>query len=298
MPPKSILLAATIAVLHPLMTATPTSHLVPKTQNPEPNPPLIVAHRGASADAPENTLPAFQLAWQQGADAIEGDFHLTRDRQIVCIHDDNTSAYSHKKLTVRKTKLADLQALDLLFPKFTTHSSPLTPYKIPTLAEVLATVPAGKKLYIEIKSSARIVRHLFATIDASGIDPDQLVIIAFSARVIKKIKSQRPSLKAMWLTDIRHRSKGAPLEPTPDQILHTLRRTGADGVSVYAHPHVDSAYFQPIHHAGYQLHVWTVDTPAEAQRWTDLGALSLTTNQPALLLQALKKTNKHQNKTK
>ena len=52
--------------------------------------PLIVAHRGASHDAPENTLPAFELAWKQGADAIEGDFLLTKDNKIVCIHDGST----------------------------------------------------------------------------------------------------------------------------------------------------------------------------------------------------------------
>ena len=52
--------------------------------------PLVVAHRGASYDAPENTLPAFKLAWEQGADAIEGDFFLTKDNQIVCIHDKTT----------------------------------------------------------------------------------------------------------------------------------------------------------------------------------------------------------------
>jgi glycerophosphoryl diester phosphodiesterase len=49
--------------------------------------PFLVAHRGASHDAPENTLPAFELAWKQGADAIEGDFHLTADGKIVCVHD-------------------------------------------------------------------------------------------------------------------------------------------------------------------------------------------------------------------
>ncbi len=49
--------------------------------------PLIVAHRGASYDAPENTLAAFRLAWEQGADAIEGDFFLTSDGQILCLHD-------------------------------------------------------------------------------------------------------------------------------------------------------------------------------------------------------------------
>lgn len=253
---------------------------MPITQTISHARPLIVAHRGASGDAPENTLPAFNLAWQQGADAIEGDFHLTCDNQIVCIHDDNTSAYSHKKLTVRKTKLADLQTLDV----GTWKSPDFADTRIPTLADVLATVPPGKKLYIEIKSSPRIIRHLFKVIDDSGIDPDQLVIIAFSARVIKKIKSQRPSLKAMWLTAIVRRAKGNPLEPTPQEILHTLHRIGADGVSVYAHPHVNASYFQSIHDAGYQLHVWTIDTPEDAQRWTNLGALSLTTNHPARLL--------------
>ena len=52
--------------------------------------PLIVAHRGASSDAPENTLRAFRLGWEQGADAIEADFHLTRDGQLVCMHDATT----------------------------------------------------------------------------------------------------------------------------------------------------------------------------------------------------------------
>ena len=71
--------------------------------------PLIVAHRGASRDAPENTLPAFELAWAQGADAIEGDFHQTKDGQIVCIHDKDTEKVSGKRLVVRKSLLRDLR---------------------------------------------------------------------------------------------------------------------------------------------------------------------------------------------
>ena len=61
--------------------------------------PLIVAHRGASRDAPENTIPAFQLAWEQGADAIEGDFHKTRDGEIVCIH--QTKVLDQTKRAIR-----------------------------------------------------------------------------------------------------------------------------------------------------------------------------------------------------
>ena len=53
--------------------------------------PLIIAHRGASGEAPENTMDAFKLAWELGADGIEGDFHLTRDGHIVAIHDKDTN---------------------------------------------------------------------------------------------------------------------------------------------------------------------------------------------------------------
>ncbi|MDQ8197533.1 glycerophosphodiester phosphodiesterase family protein [Pelagicoccus enzymogenes] len=262
---NTLIFFSTLAYLS--MQASPTS--------PAPQLPLIVAHRGASADAPENTLPAFRLAWEQGADAIEGDFHLTRDKRIICIHNSTTGKYANKSLTVRKSKLADLQAL---VP---------APHKFPTLAEVIATVPPDKKLYIEIKSSRQIVRPLLKEIDASGISPQQVVVIAFSGRVIKKLKSQRPSLKAVLLATPRYRSKARTLEPTPEQLLEAIKRTGADGVSLYAHPDIDAAYTQPFLDAGHELHVWTVDAPETAKKWTDLGALSLTTNNPATLRQSL-----------
>ena len=77
--------------------------------------PQVVAHRGASHDAPENTLAAFELAWQQGADAIEGDFFLTKDGKIVCTHDKVTGRLNaeKRKLHVAKSTLAELQALDV-----------------------------------------------------------------------------------------------------------------------------------------------------------------------------------------
>lgn len=72
-----------------------------------------MAHRGASAGAPENTLPAFELAWAYGADAIEGDFHLTADGKIVCIHDDDTEYAAGVMCVVRKSMLTELLELDV-----------------------------------------------------------------------------------------------------------------------------------------------------------------------------------------
>ena len=73
----------------------------------------IVAHRGASLDAPENTLAAFRLAWSQGADAIEGDFRLTKDGRIACLHDDTTQRTAGLDLTVADSTLAELRELDV-----------------------------------------------------------------------------------------------------------------------------------------------------------------------------------------
>ena len=93
---------------------------------------MIVAHRGASDDAPENTLEAFRLAWSQNADAIEGDFRLTKDEQIVCIHDEDTSRTCDEKLIVAESTYAELSKLDAS----TYYKGDLAPQSIPLLSEI------------------------------------------------------------------------------------------------------------------------------------------------------------------
>jgi glycerophosphoryl diester phosphodiesterase len=73
---------------------------------------LLIAHRGASREAPENTLAAFELAWQQGADGIEADFRLTRDGRIVCLHDATTGRTAGIDLAVAGASLEELKQLD------------------------------------------------------------------------------------------------------------------------------------------------------------------------------------------
>lgn len=127
--------------------------------------PFIVAHRGASHDAPENTLPAFQLAWKQGADAIEGDFHLTKDGKIICIHDYDTKRVAGTKLIVKDSTLEQLQALDA--GKW--FRAEFKGTRLPTFAEVAATVPDGRKFYVEVKCGPEIVPALLRGIIESGL---------------------------------------------------------------------------------------------------------------------------------
>ena len=73
----------------------------------------IIAHRGSSYDAPENTLPAVNLAWSQNSDAVEVDVHLTKDNYLVVIHDNDTERTGGIKKRIRETNLIDLQNIDV-----------------------------------------------------------------------------------------------------------------------------------------------------------------------------------------
>lgn len=243
--------------------------------------PLIVAHRGASKDAPENTLPAFELAWEQGADAIEGDFFLTRDGHIVCIHDKNTKKLAGKELIVAESTFSELQVLDV----GAWHSDPYQGTRIPTISDVFATVPEEKKIYIEVKCGPEIVPTLLEEITASGLQENQIVVIAFDAEVIREVKLKAPQFKACWLSGFEKPLVGS-IKPTPPEVLEVLKDIGADGFSS-SNKHITGDYIKTILDAGYEYHVWTVDDPKEAKRFKDWGTMSITTNVPGVIRERL-----------
>lgn len=244
----------------------------------------IVAHRGASKAAPENTIPAFQEAWQQGADAIEGDFHLSKDGVIVCVHDANIRRYTGKNLQVRNLTLKQLKTFD--FGKW--HDPKFTGTTIPTLQEVLTTIPAGKKIYIEIKSDATLVPILLKQLKASELATDQFVIISFHAEVIKAVEQARPELKTFWLTSFKKDDNGTQT-PSTQTILSTLHRLGTDGVSTH-YDGATPARVKALKQAGYEYHVWTVDHIDLAQRLLKAGVQSITTNIPGKLRDGITST--------
>ncbi len=111
--------------------------------------PIIVAHRGASYKAPENTIPAFKIAFDEQADFIEGDFWLTADNEIVCIHDSNTSRVGNKNIKVTISTLDELKKVDVGIRK----GNQFAGTTIPTLQEVLEIIPEQKGLHLEIKDN-------------------------------------------------------------------------------------------------------------------------------------------------
>src|SRR4051812_25828579 len=140
----------------------------------------IVAHRGESFDAPENALAAFRLAWERHDDAIELDVHLTSDGQLIVCHDPDTKRTTGVRKVIKDTPLAELRTLDAGRWKGPQWAGE----KLPTLDEVLATIPAKGRCFVEIKVGPEAVPAVAKAVKASGKRPEQLVIISFKAPTV------------------------------------------------------------------------------------------------------------------
>lgn len=243
----------------------------------------IIAHRGASHDAPENTLAAFNRAWQQDADGIELDVRLTADNQIVCLHDATTERVGNRILTASDATAEKLRQVDVGSWK----GSQWTGEHIPLLAEVLHSIPRGKRIYIEIKSGPEIVPLLEKELIVSGLLPEQTVVIAFDERVVTAVKRQMPWLKVFWLTETGLDEQTGAVVPAARNILATLDRVQADGVDLAAHAKIDRAFVDLLCKNGKEVHVWNIKTPEMAMHFRALGADSLTTDFPGWIKQRL-----------
>jgi glycerophosphoryl diester phosphodiesterase len=240
---------------------------------------LIIGHRGASHDAPENTIAAFKLANEQGADGFEGDYYLGAGGHIVCLHDADTERVSGKKLVATKAPFKELRALDVgswKDPKWNGE-------RMPTFEECLAVVPAGKKFFVELKSGPEVVGPIKKVLEKSSVSPDQIVFISFKADAVAECKKQMPHIKALWLCGFKKKKDKDP--PTVEEVAATLKRINADGLDAEAVPdYLDAAFLKRLSDLGCkEFSVWTVDDPKVAKFYADLGAWSITTNRPEWL---------------
>lgn len=210
------------------------------------------------------------MAWQQGADAIEGDFHLTADGHIVCHHDPDIDSARSGKLVISDTKLEILK-----------QQRP----DLPTLPKVLGSIPVGKRLFLEVKCGAEIIPRLLSDIYESGLEADQISVISFSQSVIQSLKTKAPQYQAYWL--VKRQGLGLNAKPKLSEMLNAAGGLGADGISIKCNRYLTKDIAFGITEAGMQFHTWTVDNVKLARKLTSWGASSITTNKPGLLVSML-----------
>lgn len=241
----------------------------------------IVAHRGFSEKAPENTVAAFQLAWQSGTDACEVDLYLTADQEIVAIHDADTRRTTGVSKSVQDSTLADLRPLDAGSWKSPDYQGE----PIPTLAQCLATLPQGsKRFFLEIKDGPEIVPVLARQLEAWKPRAAQLCIIAFDRKVAQESKKTMPWIQVYRLSSEKTKDK-KPVNL--DALIRDTLDDGLDGLDLGRKWDWTPGLVAKIRAAGLKLFVWTVNDPAEAARLAALGLDGITTDNPVTIRAAL-----------
>lgn len=233
----------------------------------------LIAHRGESASAPENTLESFRLAWQNGARAIEGDFFLTKDGEIVCHHDVTTLRTAGVNRKVTDQTFAELCALDV-----GQWYGPQWHCRIPTLREVLDTMPDYGEIYIELKCGSLLLDALERLFSSNKWRPEQLTFLAASPEV----KERFPGHQVLWCIG-NYDAPGAGGRWTPAELLKKAKEMKADGVDIWYGAGITSDYIHAMHDNGLSIHAWTVDIPWDAQQLEAAGVDSITSNRAAAL---------------
>jgi glycerophosphoryl diester phosphodiesterase len=249
------------------------------------SPPPMIAHRGESFDAPENTMAAFRLAWQRDVEAIELDVHLTRDGKLILCHDADTERTTGQKLIIKNSdyrQLRQLEAGSWKDPRWKGEA-------MPSLDEALATIPERARCFIEIKVGAEAVPAVAASIKASGKRPEQLAIISFQDTAIAEAKRQLPQIKAYYLASFKQDKKTKEWKPTVQELIDQAKGMHADGLDLSFKGPLDAESVKQIKAAGLEFYVWTVDDIEVAQKFADWGADGITTNRAAWLREQLSK---------
>jgi glycerophosphoryl diester phosphodiesterase len=239
--------------------------------------PLNFAHRGASHEAPANTLAAFLLAVELGADGIELDVHLSKDGHVVVIHDFDLAATTNGQGLVCAKTLVELKELDTgswFDPVFAGQ-------RIPTLQEVIDAVGHRLLLNIELKTSgwgdgglAAKVGHI---VEQNGL-VDRVILSSFNPLTVARARWRTPQIATGLLY-----AEEMPLFLRKAWLRRLVRPTAL-------HPHyamVDAQYVWWANKQAYRVHVWTADDPGDMRRLMRAGVDIIITNRPDLLREVM-----------
>ena len=244
--------------------------------------PLFAAHRGGAQLWPENSLLAFRNALELRADFLELDVHLSRDGELVVIHDPTLDRTTTGTGPVRDRTLAELGALRLK-----DRSGAITEEHIPTLDQVVELAAAGKRqLLLEIKTDERrqpypgIEERVLAALDRHRFVPFT-VVMAFEGATWRRVRQLRPEARVAALYSSRMLSSFAV-----DAELQALRQAGVAFVGLHQ-ALVTAEVAKQARLAGLTLGVWTVNEREAIARFIDQGVGVVITDRPDLARELL-----------
>ncbi len=239
--------------------------------------PLVIAHRGFSWIAPENTLIAFRKAMETGVGMAECDVYLSRDGVPVVIHDEKLKRTTGVSGSVHEKTASELGRLDAGSWK----SKEFRGERIPTLVDLLRLVKGHLRLVIEIKQTG-METEVVKAIREAGVDPDAVMIFSFDRDTVLNIARLEPLLPTTWLV--------GKLPDDDDGRRRVLREALGARASAIGLPkdRVFPDFVRRAHECGLPVFVWTVNKVKDMESLLDVGVDAIITDRPDVAIELLK----------
>ncbi|OCA88325.1 glycerophosphodiester phosphodiesterase [Bacillus sp. FJAT-27225] len=260
-----------------------------------PNKILNVAHRGASGHAPEHTIPAYKLGQQMKGDYIEIDLQMTKDGELIAMHDETLDRTTNGTGLVKDFTLAEIKQLDAgswFNEKYPQYAKPeYVGLKVPTLQEVIETFGTGARYYIETKSpevypgmEEKLVEILNEyKLTGKNVPSSKVIVQSFSADSLKITHEMDPTIplvQLLWYDQ--------PATLTDEELEEYKSYSIGLGMN---HDTIDEAYVQKVRESGLLIHPYTVNETADMEKLLDWGVTGMFTNFPDRLQEVMKKRN-------
>ena len=243
----------------------------------------VIAHRGFSYVAPENTLVAMREAYKTGADGVELDIHLTADRKVILSHDETTSRTTGgTSMVIAETSASALQKLDVGSWK----NAKFAGEKMPLLEEMLAELPKGVRAFVEFKSGGDGAVEVRDVVEKSG-KRGQVTFISFGLDTITEVKRTMPDRPAYWLRGTEKDKETGKVIPHGPELIRQAKERGLDGLDLN-YGGITAEFVKEAKAAGLEVHAWTVNYADEAARLRDIGVDSITTDRPDMVLEVVR----------
>ena len=231
----------------------------------------VIGHRGASECHPENTLAAFQAAWACGADGVELDIRLSRDGEVVVMHDASLLRTAGLAAMVSDRTWAELAGLDAGRWKGDAFAGE----KIPCLRDVLAVAPSGSELFVELKEGAPLLDAL-ASMDL----PECVRLLTFDLGLACQLRENFPTI-SVWLNVILDSPEQTEL------VIEDAERSGLSGINVRWPGRGHAAWLEPFSEVDLPLYLWGSIPRADLELLSSLGVEGVMVDDPAAFLESL-----------
>ncbi|MBP1995678.1 glycerophosphodiester phosphodiesterase [Paenibacillus eucommiae] len=239
--------------------------------------PLVIGHRGAAGEAPENTLASFQLALEQGADGIELDVHMSKDEEIVVCHDPTLDRTTTGSGRLRAMPLSEIRRFDA----GSWHSKRFQGERVPLLDEVFELVPEHILINIEIKDSySGLMETKLLDVLRKKNRLNQVVISSFDAQCVRHTKELEPEVKV-----------GILYNSFTNNHVQFAKKLGVELHSL--HPHyqrIGKGDVSAAVAAGLSVYPYTVNAIEDIRKMIDYRVSGVITDYPAKMVELLKQS--------